>query len=138
VVDGALEYSEAKQLTDKFHYIHVPLRVEYRITPNFSVMAGMKVSALVAAPARYRLDDERFGAGQLLQASGSRSFLYNYDILRKLDVAPLVGMSYAIGERLSLDASYSHGLVHYINNSDAGDRNDFHRSAALGVRYRIL
>ncbi|HLF63261.1 MAG TPA: hypothetical protein VI603_05900, partial [Saprospiraceae bacterium] len=88
IVDGALEYREAKQLTEKFHYLHVPLRVEYRITPGFSVMAGMKVSALIAAPARYGLNDARFSS-QAQLTSGSRSFLYNYDILRKLDIAPV-------------------------------------------------
>jgi hypothetical protein len=109
-------------------------------------MAGAKVSSLLAAPARYRLNDSRFSASPYDPVSASKGFLYNYGILRKFDVAPLVGISYNIGERLSLDASYSHGLVHYINDTTNStnavaltvDRSDFHRSASLGLRYRIL
>lgn len=138
VLTGDLEYSEAQALTEKFHYIHLPLRVECRILPRLLVMAGVKASVLLAAPARYRLNDGRFAAPQSTSVSGSKSFLYNYDIIRKVDVAPLVGLSYDIGERLSIDATYSHGLRHYINNDDAGDRSDYHRSASVGVRYRIL
>lgn len=138
VLTGELEYSEAQELTETFHYIHVPLRVEYRILPRLLMMAGVKASVLLAAPARYRLNDNRFSAPQSTVVSNSKSFLYNYDIIRKIDIAPLVGLSYNIGDRLSLDATYSHGLRHYINSDDSADRNDYHRSASLGVRYRIL
>jgi hypothetical protein len=145
VYSNNLEFSEAKELTEKFHYLHVPVKVEYRVTPSFSVAAGMKVSTLLAAPARYGLNDARFSSTPTVPLSSARDFLYNYDILHKFDIAPIVSISYRIAQRLWLEAGYSHGLVHYINNGGSGlstadtvERNDVHRSGSIGVRYRLL
>ena len=132
----SLDVSEVKQLTEEFHYIHFPVSVAYLITPRLSAAAGMKISALISAPARYQLNDSRFTASSL--NSSSKSFLVSYDVLRKWDIAPIVNLTYRMSRHLSIDASYAHGLVHYVNSSGAQDKSDLHRSGSIGVRYRIL
>jgi hypothetical protein len=136
VYANSLEVEEAQQLTEKFHYLHVPISMEYRITPRISVGAGVKAGVLLSAPARYRLNDVRFASSGI--GSSSKDFLYDYDILRKFDIAPMLSIEFMISKSLSLQAGYTHGLIHYINNSGTSDRSDFHRTASLGLRYRIL
>jgi len=138
VYSNSLPYSEAKILTEKFHYLHLPVKAEYRITPRFSVTAGVKASMLIAAPARFGLNDTRFSSTQPAALSGSKSFLYNYDILKKYDIAPMVGVGYVIGSRWSLSLTYSRGLIHYINTSESADRTDVHRSGSIGIGYRLF
>jgi hypothetical protein len=138
VVQNTIEYDAADELTDKFHYLHVPLRVEYRIAPRWSASAGVRMALLLAAPARYKLSDEKFSANYLASAPASRSFLYDYGILRKLDIAPELMLSWKATNRLWLDLGYLHGLVPYINRSDISGRGDYHRMIQVGARYTII
>jgi hypothetical protein len=64
-----LEFSEARQLTEKFHYLQVPVSLEYRISPRISAAAGVRAAVLISAPARYRLNDSRFSASPLTSGS---------------------------------------------------------------------
>jgi len=110
------------------------------------MMAGVKLSTLISAPARYSLNDARL-SNQYLSLPSSNSFLYDYHILNKFDVAPVAGIEFKCASRWSVDAMYSHGLIHYINSPDVVDNNSFgdqtarhdvHRSFSVGLRYRIL
>jgi hypothetical protein len=132
-------------LTKKFHYLHIPVSLEYCFNHRFSAALGVKLSALLAAPARYHLNDARFASGTV-QTSNSKSFLYDYDILNKMDVAPMLSVSYMLAHHVWLDLAYTYGLRHYINSGsgndptleDAAPRSDFHRSLSLGVRAKVL
>jgi hypothetical protein len=138
VVQNTIEYDDADQLTDKFHYLHIPMLIEYRFAPRWAVSAGARMALLLGAPARYKLSDEQFTANYVASAPASRSFLYDYGILRKIDIAPEVMLSWKAGNRLWLDAGYLHGLVPYINRSDISGRGDYHRMLQVGARYTII
>lgn len=137
VRNNRIGYDSARLLTEEFHYIQVPLNLAYKVTPRLALWAGAKAAILVGAPAKYGLSDAVF-QGTNATSGGSRSFLYDYGILRKVDVSPEFGVSWQATQALWIDAGYKYGLVPYINRSDVPDRSDYHRTISLGLRLRIL
>ena len=140
VYDNTLSYNVADKLADKFYYVNIPVRLEYRISPRVSVAAGVKAAVLLSAPARYNLNDQRLYGSSLggLFAPSSKSFLYDYGIVKKIDIAPEAALSWKAARRVWLDAGYQYGTIPYINKSNVAERGDYHRSVTLGVRYAIL
>ncbi len=139
IADNTLPYPSTARLTEAFYYLNFPVRIEYRVSPRISVAAGVKALVLLSAPARYRLENQTSYVGVAdNRITGNRNYLYHYDILRKFDVAPTVGVSWQAGMHTWIDFGYSFGLVPYINRSGIPGRNDFHRAANVGLRFDII
>ena len=94
ILTNQIEFTAAEQLTKQFHYLHMPVAVEYSFLPRWAVMVGARFSYLTSAPARYEFNDPVFFTGNFGSFSSTKSFLYDYEVLRKFDVAPEVGLSF--------------------------------------------
>jgi len=133
-------YDTAELLTEKFNYLHFPVLAQYRIGRIISVTGGVKVSYLLNAPSNKNLRGTTLNSaqGSPLDLTSSSNFLDEENILRKWDVAPVIGIALDIGRTLAIDLQYQHGLIPYVDRPTDNDRSDYHRTVSLGLRYRIL
>jgi outer membrane protein with beta-barrel domain len=133
-------YDTARLLIEKFNYLHLPVVAQYRIGRFISVTGGLKVSYLLNAPSGKIVN----GFSSLNAQSGlfdlntSRNFLAVENILRKWDIAPIVGIAFDIGRRMAFDIQYQHGLIPYVDRPTEGARSDYQRTVSLALRYRIF
>jgi hypothetical protein len=58
-------------------------------------------------------------------------------VVRRWDVAPMVGLGWDITRLLTIDVQYQHGLIPYIDR-EAVERSDFNRTLSVGLRMKIL
>ncbi|MDX1408022.1 MAG: outer membrane beta-barrel protein, partial [Saprospiraceae bacterium] len=140
IYNNTVNYDTARILADRYNYLHLPLILQYRLSPKLKVSVGVKGSRMLSAPSEYAISDQSgsFNQNVTLSARGSNNFLYNYDILRKWDVAPLLGLGLEVGRRMSLNVNYQHGLIPFVDRSGIIDRSDYHRSLSVGLQYRML
>ena len=98
------------------------------------------MSYLLNAPSDKSLSAISANSSQvdLQNINASQNYLVEEDILRKWDIAPMVGIAFDLGRRLNIDLNYQHGLIPYVDRPTESDRSDYHRSVSLGLRYRIF
>ena len=133
-------YDTAQLLSEKFNYLHFPVLAQYRVGRFISVTGGLKVSYLINAPSDKNLSATPLNSSQgyPLDLNNSSNFLVEEDILRKWDIAPVIGVAFDMGRRIAFDLQYQHGLIPYVDRPTDSDRSDYHRTVSLGLRYRIL
>jgi hypothetical protein len=133
-------YDTIQQLADKFNYLHFPIMVGYRVTRHLEIKLGTRISYLLNAPSNFGVV-ETFGAGGatsiVAEGNFKNNFLYQYDLLKKNDVAIVAGIDLLLARRLNLTMLYHHGLTPYIDKP-APSREDYHRSLMIGLKFRIF
>ena len=136
-----LNYDTALLISEKFNYLHMPVTLEYRLGRNVNLVGGFKVSRLISAPPVAETPDilfrSGFNNGSTADAEVAKSDLIDEGVVRRWDIAPLVGLSVDMGRRFALDIQYQFGLIPYIDRP-ASNREDYNRSLSLGLRYRVL
>lgn len=143
VIISTISYDTAQLLTNRLNYIHVPMSVSYRATRRLAIDAGVKLAFLVSAPANAGLEAPGFtntgSAGQpSLKLDRDTDYLRDEGLLRTFDVAPTIGLRWSATRRLDLGVHLVYGLIPYIDRTYEGDRDDYNRSLALGLSYRIF
>lgn len=133
-------YDTAQILSEKFNYLHFPVIAQYRIGRFISITAGIKTSYLLNAPSNKSLSSTPVNSSgvDVFDLNASQNYLVEENILRKWDIAPIVGLAFDFGRRMALDVQYQHGLIPYVDRPTESDRSDYHRSLSLGLRYRIF
>ena len=144
IVSNSIGYDTAQILTDKYKYVHVPVSVQYQLTNWLSVGAGARISRLLSAPSEYGLEavESNFTAGDfnyiLAKSGDEQNFLYDFDLVRKFEVAPMLAMVMDLGRLTTLDINYQHGFTPVIAQSDVPNRKDYNRTFSIGVRRRLF
>ena len=89
----------------KFHYINVPILINYAISDNLKIGLGPEVGILMSA--YFKLNDDNFDV----------STFYN----NKIDVGLDVGVEYSINEIFTAGVRYNYGLSNVLGDSQFTD-----------------
>lgn len=110
----------------KFDYISLPLNLKYKLTDDFSLLAGAQVGLLV-------------GAKTGIDFFGTSFSVDSKDQFKSLDFGLNVGASYSI-KKFTLDARYTLGLSNIADfeETDIQDVSFKNRAISFSVGYRIL
>ena len=141
---SSVNYDTARLLTEKMNYIHVPMMAGYRLTRSLWLDFGVRMAFLVSAPPNGGLEVTGTGTftgnpqPNVVRYDPATDYLKDENVLRSFDVAPVVGLRWAIGDRFALSAQANIGLIPYIDRPHSGDRDDYNRSLSLGLSYRIF
>ncbi len=108
--------------TTRLSYIDIPLQLEYRIKPKWSVHGGLQPSLLLGA----NMDSEINGA------SSSRSVKEFY---RTFDLAGTLGIGYDFNKNIGVRLGYDLGLLNVEEQADF--QKVYNRSIRLGVQYTL-
>lgn len=110
----------------KFDYISLPLNLKYKVTDDFSLLAGAQVGLLV-------------GAKTGIDFFGTSFSVDSKDQFKSLDFGLNVGASYSI-KKFTLDARYTLGLSNIADfeETDIQDVSFKNRAISFSVGYRIL
>jgi len=126
------------------HYLQSEMRVNRELSDRLSVFASAGVARVLSVRAPFELamtdlatdpDEEQ------LQFTFNNRTNYQVDeeldALNHWDVQLSSGLTYKLSPRLSVDASYHHGLVPLINAEYDPNRGSLRRSIGLGLRCKI-
>ncbi len=106
--------------TTRLSYIDIPLQLEYRIKPKWSLHGGVQPSILLGANMKSEINGE----------SSSRSVK---DFYRTFDLAGTLGLGYDFNKNIGVRLGYDLGL---INVEEQPDFQKVHnRSIRLGLQY---
>jgi hypothetical protein len=121
-------------------YLELPLTFSYSLKPRLSIETGMQFAYRVEFGSS-NLESSRPENGFDLASISGNAANYNnrinadgpgYPYLRKFDMAPSVGMTYALNNKLRLRMAYNHGLIR-LNNVKAN--GNFNRNLRLTASY---
>jgi len=136
-----VSYDTAETLINKLNYLHIPLHVEFKATRGLSLRAGVRASYMMGAPVsqmgREFIAQPQFSNNVLVDANSSARFLLKEGVVRRWDVAPMVGVGWDITRLLTIDVQYQHGIIPYIDR-EAVERSDFNSTLSVGLRMKIL
>ncbi len=122
--DGEENYSYSDKT--RLNYLDVPLLARYQVGQGgFSVYAGVQPSLLLSAKRKSE------GSGTESQTTDVK------DSYKSLDMAGSVGVGYAFGNGLRLNAGYDHGFANIANNDAFGAAKIRNRSFKLTLGYRF-
>lgn len=110
-------------------YLNVPVMFNYYVLKGFALKAGVQMSFLTNAKAKYKLSSP-VGAGSYNE-DGNKSVK---DACKKFDLAIPVGLSYEFKTPIVLDLRYDIGLMKVIKDSDKSNCN---RVCELTVGYKF-
>ena len=108
--------------TTRLSYIDVPLQLEYRIKPKWSILGGLQPSILLGANMKSEVNGE----------SSSRSVK---DFYRTFDLAGTVGLGYDFNKNIGIRLGYDLGLLNVEEQADF--QKVYNRSIRLGVQYTL-
>ncbi len=108
--------------TTRLSYIDIPLQLEYRIRPKWSVHGGLQPSLLLGANMKSEVNGE----------SSSRSVK---DFYRTFDLSGTVGLGYDFNKNIGVRLGYDLGLLNVEEQADF--RNVYNRSIRLGLQYTL-
>lgn len=89
------------------HYLDVPFGLDYRMTENFGILMGLKLSYLLHANTDGYLSDNLTNEELALLDKAL------YRSLRKTDVATVLGFGIYPSSKMGVELKYNHGLVDY-------------------------
>ena len=132
---NSLSYDQIDNFTDRFDYLHVPVTFGYQLHRKWAVMGGVRASYLLSA--RSVPVETQPTSGAFAGIAVKQSFLDDYGLLSKFDFAIHTGINFNLTPRLQLGSRYHRSLTPYIDTGHVSDRDDFHSSVSLDVRYWI-
>ncbi len=89
------------------HYLDLPLGLDYRMSDNFGILMGLKLSYLLEAKT------DGYFSENLNEEESARLDDALYNSLRKTDVATVLGFGFYPSSNVGLELKYNHGLVDY-------------------------
>lgn len=129
---GGLFVGEQTKIT--FGTLLIPVSAKYFITEGFSVAAGLNVGIILTAKQKTVLGSDLLG----LEVEAEDSDYKDGDIkkaVKTLNLAPFLGVEYALENGLFFDARYSLGISNLSNDNSGGSiKNSF---AQVGVGFKF-
>ncbi|MGH1517394.1 porin family protein [Chryseobacterium sp. JK1] len=129
---GGLFVGEKTKVT--FGTILVPVSAKYFITEGFSVAAGLNVGIILTAKQKTVIGSDLFD----VEFEAEDSDYKDGDIkksIKTLNLAPFLGVEYALENGLFFDARYSLGISNLSNDNSGGSiKNSF---AQIGVGFKF-
>lgn len=129
---GGIFVGEKTKIT--FGTILVPISGKYFITEGFSVAAGLNVGIILTAKQKTVLGSDFLG----MEVEAEDSDYKDGDIkkaIKTLNLAPFLGVEYALENGLFFDARYSLGVSNLSNDNSGGSvKNSF---AQIGVGFKF-
>lgn len=108
--------------TTRLSYIDIPLQLEYRIKPKWSIHGGLQPSILL-------------GANMKREMNGETSNRNVKDFYRTFDLAGTVGLGYDFNKNIGVRLGYDLGLINVEEQADF--QKVFNRSIRLGLQYTL-
>lgn len=128
---GGMFFGEQTKVT--FGTLLVPVSAKYFITEGFSVAAGANFGVILTAKQKTVIGSD-FLSIDVEDEDGSGEIDIKKDI-KKLNIAPFVGVEYMLENGLFFDARYSLGVSNLSNDGSGGKiTNSF---AQIGVGFKF-
>ncbi|WP_346985518.1 porin family protein [Chryseobacterium sp. POE27] len=109
----------------------VPISAKYFITENFSVAAGANFGIILTAKQKTVIGSDFMD----MEIEGENGEVDIKDDIKKLNIAPFVGVEYMLENGLFFDARYSLGVSNLSNDGSGGKiTNSF---AQIGVGFKF-
>ncbi|SDI64627.1 Outer membrane protein beta-barrel domain-containing protein [Chryseobacterium taeanense] len=109
----------------------VPISAKYFITENFSVAAGANFGIILTAKQKTVIGSDFMD----MEIEGDNGEMDIKDDIKKLNIAPFVGVEYMLENGLFFDARYSLGVSNLSNDGSGGKvTNSF---AQIGVGFKF-
>lgn len=109
----------------------VPVSAKYFITESFSVAAGANFGVILSAKQKTVIGSDFMN----VQVEGDSDEVDIKDDIKKLNIAPFVGVEYMLENGLFFDARYSLGVSNLSNDGSGGKiTNSF---AQIGVGFKF-
>ena len=126
---GGIFVGEQTKVT--FGTLLVPVSAKYFITEGFSVAAGLNVGIILSAKQKSVVGSDFFG----VSVSGDSGDEDIKKDIKTLNLAPFLGVEYALENGLFFDARYSLGVSNLSNDNSGGNvKNSF---AQVGVGFKF-
>ena len=114
--------------------ILVPVSAKYFFTENISVAAGANFGVILTAKQKTVIGSDFINVGVVDEENNSGEIDIKKDI-KKLNIAPFVGVEYMLENGLFFDARYSLGVSNLSNDGSGGKvTNSF---AQIGVGFKF-
>lgn len=121
-------------------YLELPLTFSYALKPRLNIETGMQFAYRVEFGASNLENSRPEGAFDLAGVAGNALNTYSRSAadgtsglyLRRFDMAPSLGMTYALNKKLRLRMAYNHGLIRLNNVKATGN---FNRNLRLTASY---
>ncbi|MGG7469545.1 porin family protein [Chryseobacterium arthrosphaerae] len=127
---GGIFVGEQTKVT--FGTLLVPVSAKYFITEGFSVAAGLNVGIILTAKQKTVLGSDFFDVE--VEGEDTKDGDIKKDI-KSLNLAPFLGVEYALENGLFFDARYSLGVSNLSNDNSGGTiKNSF---AQVGVGFKF-
>lgn len=115
--------------TKRLAYIDLPATMQYAVSDKFGLMFGLQPSLLVSA--KVANDKAAQNAMDLPSTEDAKDY-YN-----TFDMAILLGPSYALNDRISIQLLYNHGLLKIAKGYQSTNYAVFNRAFKLSLIYVI-
>jgi flagellar basal body-associated protein FliL len=139
-VSAQASYQDIQSLSNSFHYLHLPIGIEYMVGRAFSLYGGVRFSRMLSAPSKYQIAVVQgdLASQDLERLDGfSNNALFSNDLVRKNDISATLGASLYLGRRWALTAEYNHGILPIIGIDDTDGSNAFNRIFSVGLSYHF-
>ena len=121
-------------------YLELPLTLSYSLKPRLSIETGMQFAYRVEFGASNLENSTPEGAFDLAGVAGNAVNYHSRSAtdsagapyLRRFDMAPSLGMTYALNKKLRLRMAYNHGLIRL---NDVKANGNFNRNLRLTASY---
>lgn len=133
-------YQDIQSLSNSFHYLHLPIGLEYLFGTSFALHGGVRFSRMLSAPSKYQIAVVQ---GDLVNQDLERldgfsnNALFSNDLVRKNDISATIGASLYLGRRWALAAEYNHGILPIIGIDDTDGSNAYNRIFSVGLSYHF-
>ncbi|GAB0157459.1 hypothetical protein CHRYSEOSP005_27350 [Chryseobacterium sp. Alg-005] len=111
----------------------VPVSAKYFITENFSISAGASFGVIISAKQKTVLD---LGLGGMpgfeLEGDDERDIK---DQVNTLNIAPFLGVEYALENGLFFDARYNYGVSNLAKDSGDGEMTNSFAQVGVGFKF---
>lgn len=139
-VSAQASYQDIQSLSNSFHYLHLPIGIEYMVGRAFSLHGGVRFSRMLSAPSKYQIAVVQgdLASQDLERLDGfSNNALFSNDLVRKNDISATLGASLYLGRRWALTAEYNYGILPIIGIDDTDGSNAFNRIFSVGLSYHF-
>lgn len=129
VSEGGYSFSEKTDV--KFGTLLVPVSAKYFITEYFSVSAGASFGFILSAKQKTEVSGN-FPEGVGIEAEDGEFDIK--DDVKSLNIAPFVGVEYALENGLFFDARYNYGVSNLVKEGSGKITNSF---AQVGIGFKF-
>jgi hypothetical protein len=127
--EGGYSFTEKTKLD--FGTLLIPVSAKYFITENFAVAAGVSFGIILSAKQKTEVSGN-FPEGVEVDAEGGEFDIK--DGVKKLNLAPFLGVEYAMESGLFFDARYNLGVSNLVKDGPGSVKNSFFQ---IGVGFKF-